>query len=353
MHSMISDRDIETFARSVLSPHELPFQAAKLIARRVAFDDFHFLGVDPDTCLPSWHGCGGMGFGSLLPRWAELNLRWAEHNLRELGGVTDTRSARATVVQSGHPEDEFDASARYLEILRSFDLEHEVRIIFRDHGVPWGMLVLLRRAGQPDFDPEELDLLKQLAAPIARAMRRTNLWSPAENGPVDDRPAVLVLSADLRVVSCTEAAEKLLPELRGCGCVDPEGLPCGVRGVALWVSRQPAGTGPVSSRARTHRGRWVTIRGAALEAERRIVIVFDRTARTDVVPLILAAHGLTARERNVAEHVLLGLSSQDVSEALGISEYTVQDHLKAVFDKTGVSSRKELAARLFACGAAA
>jgi DNA-binding CsgD family transcriptional regulator len=42
------------------------------------------------------------------------------------------------------------------------------------------------------------------------------------------------------------------------------------------------------------------------------------------------------------------LSSQDVSEVLGISQYTVQDHLRGVFDKTGVSSRKELAARLFA-----
>ena len=114
------------------------------------------------------------------------------------------------------------------------------------------------------------------------------------------------------------------------------------------VSRQPVAKGPVSSRARTRGGQWVTLRGAWLEAERRIVVVLDRTARADLVPLILAAHGLTARERKVAEHVLLGLSSQDVSETLGISPYTVQDHLKAVFDKTGVSSRKELAARLFA-----
>jgi DNA-binding CsgD family transcriptional regulator len=139
-----------------------------------------------------------------------------------------------------------------------------------------------------------------------------------------------------------------MPELRSRGCPDPEQLPLPVRAVALRVSRQqPAVAGSVSSRARTRGGQWVTVRGAVLDAERRIAIVLDRTQRAHVVPLILAAHGLTARESKVAEHVLLGLSSQDVSEALGISQYTVQDHLKAVFDKTGVSSRKELAARVF------
>jgi DNA-binding CsgD family transcriptional regulator len=79
-----------------------------------------------------------------------------------------------------------------------------------------------------------------------------------------------------------------------------------------------------------------------------VAVVIERTPRSDLVSLVLAAHGLTARESEVATHVLLGLSTQDVSEVLGISEYTVQDHMKSIFDKTGVSSRKELAARLFA-----
>jgi DNA-binding CsgD family transcriptional regulator len=42
-----------------------------------------------------------------------------------------------------------------------------------------------------------------------------------------------------------------------------------------------------------------------------------------------------------------GRRTEGIGEALRISEYTVQDHLKSIFDKTGFSSRKELAARLF------
>jgi DNA-binding CsgD family transcriptional regulator len=63
------------------------------------------------------------------------------------------------------------------------------------------------------------------------------------------------------------------------------------------------------------------------------------------IHLILSAHGLTAREAEIAKLVLRGQSTRAIAADLHIWLYTVQDHLKAVFDKTGVRSCRDLVAR--------
>ena len=45
--------------------------------------------------------------------------------------------------------------------------------------------------------------------------------------------------------------------------------------------------------------------------------------------------------------MLQGRSTQEIAKQLWLSSYTVQDHLKAIFDKVGVRSRKALVARIF------
>jgi DNA-binding CsgD family transcriptional regulator len=45
--------------------------------------------------------------------------------------------------------------------------------------------------------------------------------------------------------------------------------------------------------------------------------------------------------------VARGRSTRQISAALFISEHTVQNHLRSVFEKVGVRSRRELIQRLF------
>ena len=76
-------------------------------------------------------------------------------------------------------------------------------------------------------------------------------------------------------------------------------------------------------------------------------MILEAPRAPELAPLIADAYGLTDRERAVTQLVAQGLSTNEIGARLFLSPYTVQDHLKSIFEKTGVGSRGELVARLF------
>jgi DNA-binding CsgD family transcriptional regulator len=229
------------------------------------------------------------------------------------------------------------ASARYREIMRPLGLGDELRAALRAGPDCWGYLCLHREDSAAGFEPAA-------AARLARLSPGGERWG--EVGP-----GVVVLTDRLEVVAITPEAEHLLALLPRTGRPALD-LPVAVAAVAralLVTERDGAGSPLPSARVSTVSGGWLLVSASRLRGppdERRMSVVLAPARPAETVPLLLSAYGLTGREAEVARLVLRGASTRGIVDNLHISRYTVQDHLKAVFDKVGVRSRGDLAVRL-------
>jgi len=192
--------------------------------------------------------------------------------------------------------------------------------------------------------------MASLSAPLADGVRRATLLG--KTVAADDPAAgLLVLDPDHGVETANRAAHRWLDELGGDRC--GARLPVAVRSVAVRARAIANGEAPAVSgarvRVRTRAGRWVVVQGSLLGEgpEARTAVLLEAARAPELAPLIADAYGLTDRERRITELVAQGFATNEIGARLHLSAYTVQDHLKAIFDKTGTGTRGGLVARLF------
>jgi DNA-binding CsgD family transcriptional regulator len=157
---------------------------------------------------------------------------------------------------------------------------------------------------------------------------------------------LVVLAADDGVELANDPADIWLGEL-----ADGSALPLVVRAVAdrarAFADQSGDPGRPARARVRTPSGTWLVVRGSLLRGGPRVAILLEPAGPPEMAPLIADAYGLTDRERLVTELVARGFSTAQIAGHLHLSAYTVQDHLKSIFDKSGTASRGDLVARLF------
>ena len=83
------------------------------------------------------------------------------------------------------------------------------------------------------------------------------------------------------------------------------------------------------------------------DGARRIAVIVEPAHPARIAPLLMSAYGLTAREQDVTRLVLQGEATAAIAERLVVSAHTVQQHLKSIFEKTGVHSRRDLVGKVF------
>ena len=218
-------------------------------------------------------------------------------------------------------------------------------------GATWGTLGLYRGRGEKQFSADEIELLRVAAPALAEGVRRSLLIGEARDPDVPEAPGLLVITQKMEIESATPGSERWLSELPG-GSYGGR-LPAAVVSVAERALRTALGReqpGEVAiARVLSESGTWVVLHGATLvgDGKRRMAVIVEPAHPARITPLLMAAYGLTEREQEVTRLVLQAASTSEIAERLVVSPHTVQEHLKNIFEKTGVRSRRDLVGKVF------
>jgi DNA-binding CsgD family transcriptional regulator len=331
--------EVERLCRTATDATALHRSVAAAVSTAVPFDRWCAMSFDPATALPTG------GFHSeglpmdLVPRLLELEYG-EEADVLRLADLAraDRPVARLSEATGRDPV----RSPRFRDVLQPAGLPHEVRAVHRDGRTPWGAVILLRGTDAPDFTAAEATLVGTLSARVAEALRRVQLVARAAEQDGDE-PGVVLLEVSERRVAVLTGSPAALRRLAEVDDGTVEGLPFAVTSLArsAHALRQVA-----RCRLRTRTGRWLTLHAERLTGS-TVSLVVEPARPADVAALLTDAYRLSEREAEVVGLLVRGHSNAEIARALWLSPYTVADHVKNVFEKTGVRSRGELTSRLF------
>jgi DNA-binding CsgD family transcriptional regulator len=294
--------------------------------------------TDPASGLPIAHAMLGEPAGSL-----EESLIY-EYRRPDVNRFEELRSRRSPVATiSAETRGEMGTSARFREMIEPTGAADELRAAFVDPFGLWAAMVIFT---ERQMTPDDLDFVSRLM-PIATAALRRDAAARAlaERPPVDPRdaeagPSVLILDRDDRILAADAVARRRLGAVPDPRPVEVPGLISFVAAQARWGSEGRSQT----ARMLADDGGWLLVNASLLDDRDagNVAVVVAPAPAASVADGALRALGLSAREREVAGLVLQGHSTKAIASALVISPWTAQDHLKAIYEKVGVSSRAEL-----------
>jgi DNA-binding CsgD family transcriptional regulator len=322
----------------------LRLEVLDAIRRATGFDAYAWLLTDPETSV----GSSPLADVPCLPRLPQLiRLKY----LTTVNRWTGLPSAVASLC--GATGGALSQSLMWRELLCRYGVTDIASSVYRDRFGCWGFLDLWRTEAPP-FPAADIEFLGHIAGPVTTALRHglARTFIPA-TGQMPGGPVVLLLSPELVVRAQTPQTQRYLRVLVPPEPEDQAPVPAGAYNVAAQLLAAEAGVDGSPPIARVHLadGRWLTLRAARMEdagqapEDRDIAVSIEPSTAGDRVSVFARACGLSPRETELLHHLAGGAGTRDVARLMFVSENTVQDHLKSIFDKSAARSRRALLAR--------
>jgi DNA-binding CsgD family transcriptional regulator len=332
-----SAQDVDALRREVIAE----------LKRTIGFERWCAPLVDPDTLI-SHTGIAETDHIAELPR-----LQVNDASLRELNnGVALARNRERVGVLSSVTGGDLARSRRWRESLERYGTGDELRVVAADERGCWGRFDLWRDRDDRPFDAHDAQLLRDVSGILGRGMRRATvgLRDQAPAAPLET--GVLIIGSDLQPRGGTPPIYAWFRALNPSAMPYPGGIPSLVwstigRLIAAEAGEDPER--PIRIRVRAADGSWAVVETARLDDPDHGFVVSVHAAGIDeILGLVCRAYGLSNRERELVLLITQGHDTHAIAERMFISRYTVQDHLKSIFDKLGVHSRLGLVTRLLA-----
>ena len=316
---------------------------ARSLHRAVPFDGACLVTLDPATLLPTGEFVANGLPPTAMPRLTEIELGEPDFNKFTTLAHAAVPAASLSEATGG----ELDRSLRQRELRRPAGFADELRAVLVDATGSCGALTLLREARSPDFTAAEVRFVASLTPVLADGVRRAALV--VETGEDSDAMGTgfLVFAADNTIELANPVAEQWLDEL--AQGQHAQQLPAAIRSVVAQARRIAAGGrayAVATARLHTRAGHWVVLRGSPVGTD-QVAVLLEAARPAELASAIADAYRFTERERTITALVARGLPTNEIADRLHLSAYTVQDHLRGIFDKSGTSSRGELVSRLF------
>lgn len=291
-------------------------QTLAKLRRVVGFDGWCWSSVDPISGLPT----GGAADNS--------PIRDEQRDLFELdyapGGINDTAhpATRAPLrLLNAHTKKTPEQDLRRAEWLGHRGVGDQLLARLSLSGDVWGHIALYRDSRTHPFTDRDAAIMRPLLTLWAhrhQAEVARQLSSHTEQHDGRTSSAVFLLTGDDQLIASSPDVDQLLDVLPH----PPGRLPLCVTGVAAWLAVRSDHHATPRMCVQGTDGQWRSIQAHRLHGsvpDGTIAVTVASAQPGELAALVMAAKGLTARERQVTTLVLAGLPTAEIAATLHIA----------------------------------